>query len=262
MIQALRNYYNSNGISAFGFRCHFANSCRLFSNNFVEAKEAYVGSEYEKEYDKQNGTLPRILFLSADQGGHGCGDTNPQIRTIESARRYEENDCNPECLSPNKHDYHTHDLAWIFLRKFDPDLQFQNICPYFAHTNSAKCCEDYERTKQASPRLFDNCRGYIPGEIQILDPDILITQGACAKEAIEYGFSLSTTLIEIDPASDHLGEVDKKISDHCNYHLIQMNGKKVLWFAPYHPNQKGGLYNSISVPCFATWAEEAYRRLG
>lgn len=117
MIQALRNYYNSNGISAFGFRCHFANSCRLFSNNFVEAKEAYVGSEYEREYDMENGSLPRVLFLSADPGGHGRGDTNPQIRTMEAKRRYEENDCNPENLLENTHDYHTHNLAWIFFKR-------------------------------------------------------------------------------------------------------------------------------------------------
>ncbi len=241
MIQELKTYYYANGISAFGFRCHFANSCRLFCNNFVEAKEAYVGSEYEK------GTLPRVLFLSADPGG----DPNPQTRTMEAARRSEEEDCDPESLAGYKawHWHHTHHLAWIFLKKFNPGLQFKNICPYFAHTNSAKCCEDYERTKQASPRLFDNCRGYIPGEIQILDPDILITQGDPAKWAIKYGFSQSTTLIDLS-------------SDYCNYHLIQMNGKEVLWFAPYHPTHPGGLYNSRSVPCFNTWVEEAYRRLG
>ena len=245
MIQALKTYYYANGISAFGFRCHFANSCRLFSNNFVEAKEAYVGSQYVE------GTLPRVLFLSADPGGHGRGDTNPQIRTLEAARRYEENDCDPANLPENQHDYHTHNLAWIFLNRFDPNLQFNDICPYFAHTNSAKCCEDYNQRRQSADRLFENCRGYIPGEIQILDPNILITQGNPAKYAIKYGFSQSATLIEIDP-----------VNNHCNYHLIQMNGKNVLWFHTYHPNQQGGLYNIRSAPCFDTWVEEAHGRLG
>ena len=251
MIQELKTYYYANGISAFGFRCHFANSCRLFCNNFVEAQESYVGSEYEKEYDKQQGTLPRILFLSSDPGG---GDPNPQTRTMEAARRYEEEKCDPEnhqSLPRKGHWYHTHHLAWIFLKKFNPNLQFKDICSYFAHTNSAKCCEDANRSRESAARLFENCRGYIPREIQILDPDILITQGYSAKWAIEYGFSQSTTLIEIDSASDH-----------CNYHLIQMNGKEVLWFAPYHPNNPGGLYRRRSVPCFGTWAEEAYRCLG
>ena len=145
---------------------------------------------------------------------------------------------------------HTNWLGF-FLKKFNPNLQFKDICPYFAHTNSAKCCEDYKKTSQSADRFFENCRGYIPGEIQILDPDILITQGDSAKCAIKYGFSQSTTPIEIDSASEY-----------CNYHLIQMNGKEVLWFAPYHPNQRSGYYNRISVPCFGTWAEEAYRRLG
>lgn len=240
MIQALKTYYYANGISAFGFRCHFANSCRLFCNNFVEPKEAYVGSQYEQ------GTLPRVLFFSSDPGG---GDPNPQTRTLEATRRYEENVCNPGGLNENSHSYHTHHLAWLFLSRFAPNLQFNDICPYFAHTNSAKCCEDYNQRRQSADRFFENCRGYIPGEIQILDPDILITQGDHAKWAIKYGFSQSTTLIEIDPANDH-----------CNYHLIQMNGKEVLWFAPYHPNSRG-YFRARSVPCFDTWAEEAYQRL-
>lgn len=248
MIQELKTYYYANGISAFGFRCHFANSCRLFCNNFLEATEAFVGSEYEKEYDKQKGTLPRVLFLSSDPGG---GDPNPQTRTMEAVRLYEEEKCDPKSLPSTRHWYRTHKLAWIFLKKFNPNLQFKDICPYFAHTNSAKCCEDYKKTSQSADRFFENCRGYIPGEIQILDPDILITQGDSAKCAIKYGFSQSTTPIEIDSASEY-----------CNYHLIQMNGKEVLWFAPYHPNQRSGYYNRISVPCFGTWAEEAYRRLG
>ena len=248
MIQALRNYYYANGISAFGFRCHFANSCRLFCNNFIEAKEAYVGSEYEKEYDMEQGSLPRVLFLSADTLG---GDPNPQTRTMEAIRHYEENYCNPTCLPENGHWYHTHHLAWLFLIRFDPNLQLNDICPYFAHTNSAKCKQDPNRREQASDRLFENCRGYIPGEIQILDPDILITQGDPAKWAIEYGFSQSATLIEIDTADNH-----------CNYHLIQMNGKEVLWFAPYHPNHRRGFYRSRSTPCFDTWTTEAYRLLG
>ena len=247
MIQELRTYYYSNGISAFAFRCHFANSCRLFCHNFVEAKEAYVGAEYEKEYDKEKGTLPRVLFLSSDPGG---GDPNPQTRTMEAARHYEET-CDPNGLPRNGHWYHTHHLAWIFLSRFDPSLQFEDIGPYFAHTNSAKCCEDVNQRRESAARLFENCRGYIYGEIQILDPDILITQGDYARWAIEYGFSNFTTPVVIDPANDH-----------CNYHLIPMNGKEVLWFAPYHPNQPRGLYNSRSVPCFGTWAEEAYQHLG
>ena len=132
MIQELKTYYYANGISAFGFRCHLANSCRLFCNNFVEAQESYVGSEYEKEYDKQQDTIPRVLFLSSDPGGRdpnpqtgsgdpnpqtGSGDPNPQTRTMEAARRYEEEKCDPESpqsLPRKGHWYHTHHLAWIF----------------------------------------------------------------------------------------------------------------------------------------------------
>ena len=45
MIQELKTYYYANGISAFGFRCHFANSCRLFCNNFGRCcMKAVLGS--------------------------------------------------------------------------------------------------------------------------------------------------------------------------------------------------------------------------
>ena len=158
----------------------------FFAITLSKPQEAYVGSEYEKEYDKQKGTLPRVLFLSSDPGGGEIQILKPVLWKQQDVMK--KKNVTPKVTKvcqKTRHWYHTHHLAWIFLKKFNPNLQFKDICPYFAHTNSAKCCEDNKKSSQSAARFFENCRGYIPGEIQILDPDILITQGDFAKWAIE-----------------------------------------------------------------------------
>src|SRR4051812_817116 len=60
VLNGLRNYYITTGISAERFRCPMAPSCRAVCVDFISAREAFVGSEYER------GTLPRVLFVSLD----------------------------------------------------------------------------------------------------------------------------------------------------------------------------------------------------
>lgn len=234
MFDQLKNYYNKNGISALHFRCDHYESCRGSCKKFVEASEASVGSEYEKH------TLPRVLFLSLDPGS---AESNPEARTLAVMRQGGVQDLGEK----NKHWYRTHELASIFLKHFKKGLNIEDVSPYFAHTNSAKCCMNKDENSRADYRLFENCREYIPGEIRILDPDILITQGDEAKWAIEIGFAESNTPVVTDPSE-------------CNYHLIEMNGKNVLWFHTFHPRRFGDFYRQRRT-CFEKWAKEAYQYL-
>ena len=83
------------------------------------------------------------------------------IRAHEMARDVEK-------LHKNKHWYLTHELAWVLLRQFVPGLKISRVNRYFAHVNSAKCCQNNPQRRQASSTLFDNCRRFIPGELRIL----------------------------------------------------------------------------------------------
>ena len=236
MFEQLKQYYIEKGISAEHFSCHLKDGCSQgCEDRFVEATEAYLGSKYEEN------ELPRVLFLSLDPG-RAKFDIRTRVMSHEEG-------CDPRKLEKETHWYETHELAWTFLRKFKPDLQFKNVCPYFAHTNSAKCCMNNRGMEMAKKILFNNCRGYIPSEIEVLDPDILITQGSPAKWAIEYGFSNHREEISIDP-------------DCCSYHRIGINNKTVPWFHSTHPSPRNrNSYRFQKSACFEKWSEEAYQYL-
>jgi hypothetical protein len=129
-------------------------------------------------------------------------------------------------LHKNKHWYRTHELAYTILRNFQSDLKLEETKHYFAHINSAKRCENKPGREQASQILFDNCRGFIPGELEILDPDIIITQGKWGKMAIDGVFP---QLVSPDYIPESLPEVK----------IITINTHPVVWIETFHPRYTG-----------------------
>lgn len=118
----------------------------------------------------------------------------------------------------NRHWFLTHELAWYFLRRFDADLRIEDAKRYFAHANSAKCCQNKPGAKMADPRLFINCRKYLSGELSVLRPDILITQGKWARLAITeiYG-------------------VGKPLHEDTDAVRIEIDNRQVFWLHTHHP---------------------------
>ena len=158
MLSSLAAYYGAKGIAPEDFRCHHVAECSAESPRFTTAKASFVGTEYEK------GNGPRLLFLSLDSGS---AEVDPRRKTIEAVR-YRELRENVAALHKNKHWYRTHELAWVLLRHFHPRLTIDTTSPYFAHVNSAKCCQNKHQRGKANRTLFANCRGFIPGELAIL----------------------------------------------------------------------------------------------
>ena len=179
MLEQLKNYYESNGISAINFRCKHEGNCRGSYADFTTAKEAFLGPEYEK------GSIPRLLFLSLDSGGE---NKDPVNRTMEKLRE-DILKSNVSKFHKGRHWYLTHKLAFELLKQFKEDLSIDNIAASFAHTNSAKCCMNKKGRKMADKIMFRMCREYLSGEIAILKPDILITQGKEARFSIEDVFA-------------------------------------------------------------------------
>jgi hypothetical protein len=203
-------FYKANGISALDFRCKHLSDCKRECENFVEAREAFIGRKYEEGSEG----LPRLLFLSLDPGSeHGT----PEERTVEVQRSIEENQCNVYTLPKNKHWFQTHDLAYQLLRQFRAELRLEEVHNYFAHTNSAKCCMNNTGNSQAHWRLFNNCREYLAGEVISLRPDLIVSQGDYARIAVRHAF----------PKSENVEERG------CN--LLEVPDRKVLWIHTYHP---------------------------
>ena len=232
MLAELQTYYRQYGILAEGFHCpHFPDCSRSSLSSFTTAKETFVSSGYEAH------TLPRILFLSLDSGS---ASHIPAEKTLASVRKQEEIECNVLALPRNKHWFRTHELAYTLLRNFSPSLALEDAKQYFAHANSAKCCQNNPQRAQANAVLFDNCRAFIPGEIAILAPDVLITQGAYARQAVEDAFPL-INLSQTFPGWSALPEEIMALS---------IGGRPVIWIHTYHPRNPNSKQNRDNYPIY------------
>jgi hypothetical protein len=217
VLKNLRSYYDSLSIGAERFNCRHYADCSRGAEQFTTSKESFVGPEYER------GGIPRIAFLSLDSGS---ADPDPGRKTLEAVRRHELAE-NVGALHRAKHWYLTHELAYRLLHRFVPGLTVATTSPYFAHVNSAKCCMNKSLRRQADTVLFDNCRSFVPGELEILRPDVIVTQGAPARQVVEAGLrSLSTRRDVIDGVP-------------CEMSLVQCGDKPALWLPTYHPSAYG-----------------------
>jgi len=210
LIARLTDYYNIRGIGAINFSCPHRRECAAGAPQFTPATESFVGPEYER------GTAPRLLFLSLDSGS---GKDDASLRTMASVRA-REMARDIEALHKNKHWYLTHELAFVLLRQFVPGLKMSRVNRYFAHVNSAKCCQNNPQRRQASSILFDNCREFIPGELRILEPDVIVTQGGQAGKIVG-GFRRIDT-----PAAESTA-------------VVRCGERNALWIKTYHPAAYG-----------------------
>ena len=178
MIRKLTQYYREAGILSTDFHCQYYEQCVAGSTNLIKGKAAYIGSEYEKR------TLPRILFVSLDAGSDQDFET-PEKRTPQGVKSIEANQ-NWQSFHPLRHWYATHKLAVLIAQVFNPSLTYDDANQIFAHTNSAKCCIEKKGRDMSPAVLYRNCRNYLPQELSILNPDILIGQGGYAHKAVEF----------------------------------------------------------------------------
>ena len=212
MLQHLQSYYADNGILSTSFTCRFASQCSTDCPTFTGPKSAYVPTGYERR------DLPRLLFLSLDSGS---GEQSDAERLPSAVRRQEEIECDISRLRKQRHWYRTHELAWYILRRFNPALELREAKHHFAHANSAKCCMNNEHRKKASAVLFRNCRRYLAGEFLILLPEIVVTQGSEAKDAMTYG----------------LAQIQRRLDKFAA--IAEIEGRKVFWLHTHHPSNYG-----------------------
>ena len=211
MINELKSYYKKNGILSTSFTCSCKSECQGDSKGFTGPKSAFVSTGYEAR------EFPRLLFLSLDSGKGSGNDSHRLPRSVR--KRMEAVDVSS--IPKGRHWYRTHELAWYILKTYDPDLKIEETKLYFAHANSAKCCMNKARSKKADRILFENCQRYLKGELSILSPEIIVTQGNEARNAIR-------SLCE---------ETTKQLDEFAS--IIRFNGDDVFWLHTYHPSNYG-----------------------
>jgi len=262
----LKAFYKNEGISAVDFNCKFYQNCRSHCENkrkFAKAREPYIGSKYGK------GKIPRLLFLSLDPGE---SSRYSKKRTIEHMKKGNLN-FHPSDIPKGRHWYVTHQFTWIVLDEFrkhsnvkldigctneklyfDPPEEIYKIMPYFAHTNSAKCCENNKNSKQANRNLFKNCRSFIADEIKIFNPNIIVTQGKLAQAAIEEAIHTRAFV------SKRKNNISKASIIKPDFMVLEINENvPALWIHHYHPNNYGTFKKNRDK--FGRYAREAAKFL-
>lgn len=190
MLKGLGDFYSACGIAALDFRCKHAKACGASDGNFISALEAMAGDQYER------GVLPRLLFVSLDPK-RDISDRDPSHRTTLYLRDWEARQ--PRSVNGGSefrrtaHWYQTYEFAHRLLapvarEKGMAPLSFSDMHRYFAHTNSAKCKNVARGTAQGPASMFRSCSEFIPGEIDALWADVVVTQGAYARDAIAGAF--------------------------------------------------------------------------
>lgn len=212
LIDDLYVYYEEKGILATRFTCTYQDECCGALKRFTGPKSAYLGERFE---NARSLGLPRLVFVSLDSGS---GETNPANRLPDRVRRQmiEEG-----VGRRNRHWYRTHELAaCIFNRILGTCMTPRQAQPYFAHVNFAKCCQNNPGRRQANAKLFKNCRPYLSGELEILSPDVIVTQGVLARTAVSSVVGCSLPEFQFT----------------CRPQLV---AREVFWLHTHHPSAFG-----------------------
>jgi uracil-DNA glycosylase len=241
--EKVASYYKENHISALEFNCPFQGDCRAAAKaEMSTAKEPYIGSEYAK------GAFPRLLFISLDAG---WSSKNPEDKVIKSVTKegYYWRSKGSERFKNYKvcHWWKTHEFAnKLFNRlkeegildcdvgkySLDDESWLKKTGSYFAHTNSAKCSFNFKGNSSAPNRLFKNCRSFILGEIEVLKPDVIVSQGNPPIMTIERYIKDGKIKVKQSENISSAGSYD-------DFHLLDLNGQGAIWITNYHPNCYG-----------------------
>ena len=247
MLRELTEYYDKMEILSTKFRCPNLAKCQgrlkptcelpaVTAENlaevqkniiwtFTQAKSACVGQFYERAEELG---IPRLMIVSSDPGGALYDvdrDWRPrENRTPQEVRRRRGaiKDRLPGRSGDSGNEMRN--LARRILQEFGVNIDpLENPTPYYANVNAAKCCQNKRGKKEADARLFGKCRGYLRGEIDILSPDVIVTQGGMAKKGVEHAFGVSS-------------EWGRELI------VVLADGKKALLLPAYHPGARGGVY--------------------
>ena len=215
LVPALKAYYEAHGIGAARFSCPHSEECSRNSPHFTPAIEPHLGRRF-------GDGIPRLVFVSLDSGSLD-GDRGIERSEAASSWRLAGRD-------KIKHWYRTCELAQRILSAFDSSIsgiRTEAVASYFAHLNSARCCQNKKGRAQADPILFTNCREYLGPELEIFRPDILITQGRYAETAVRHHFApVRTTPAPWDTAD--------------SYHVLEIGGSQCLFYHTHHPRYARG----------------------
>ncbi len=237
----LSNYYLEKQIHPEHFNCPNQSTCRQFANqgNMTETKMSMVGSKYGEKY-------PKIVVVSLDPpSGKNKKNENkrwefiiPNQRTTEFvSTTHEKDDYTSD--HENQHWAMTQIIVkdLLLLWGYEPQanvatvlqsyvgVPIENVSAYFAHVNVAKCSMNNSGQRQAAKIVQKICsNAFLHGELILLEPDILITQGDMTNRL------LGNMLVGSEILTSDLPRTEQ----------IYLKKKQVFWMSMHHPTQQLG----------------------
>jgi len=227
----LTEYYLKQGIHPKEFHCPHQDFCRQFAyqGQMIETKMSLVGSLYGVRY-------PKIVVVSLDPPDQGDKFFLPERRTTEYIAKFTEAE-NYTVNRPNPHWAMTQIIVNDILRHFEYTSKsgaavviesysgrtIDNVTPYFAHVNVAKCSMRDPNKRQAAREVHETCsNAYLVQELNILQPEILVTQGKTTNDILGLLLIGKPVMVENLPVT----------------YQIKLAGKAVLWMPMRHPTQQ------------------------
>jgi hypothetical protein len=227
----LVEFYIQQDIHPEQFNCTHQVYCRQFAyqQKMTAAKMSMVGSQYGIDY-------PKIVVVSLDPPlGEKGVFSDPTHRTTEYVSETHEGE-DYSFHHPNSHWARTNiivsDILYVFGFFVQPGVAtvdqgyegrpIENVTAYFAHANVAKCSMNNPDKGGASVKVHKKCsKSYLLSELEILQPEILITQGKITNIIMgEMMINRSINLREL-PFSM----------------VIEFGDNQVLWLPMHHPSR-------------------------
>ena len=172
-VDSLRILYDDRKIgvskSSPPFACRYLDSCKAAAEprKLRNGSEAYIGDKY--------GDPIRLVVVSLDTGGSAEDEKrrdNPM--RWEGIEELTFDGANPHMKGTIQ------TLQYLYGYKPESDL-----LPRFAMTNSAKCSGKDNDKSMVRGELYENCRDHGLAELGVLNPQLVVTQGAKARDLLE-----------------------------------------------------------------------------
>ena len=208
------------------FDCDYYDECRKslkkpLRKDIITGNWPYIGVDYGKAVIA--GVRCRILVIAMDQGGFGEAEgltfAERQSDWFEAFR--------------SRVNAHTGGTSLIIQRLADNNSSdnTEPVLSAFAHTNSVKCApkKETEWMKSESTAIMRKCcRNHLERELEILKPDLIITEGNGPITMLE-------DILELSEADCRSYKDNESI-----YSCEVYSGQPVVLAAP-HPARKKGL---------------------
>jgi hypothetical protein len=231
VVESLRVFYDRQGLSpGEKFCCPHAAECirDAAPRTLVHGAEAHVGTRY--------GAALRLVVISLDTGG-GAATVEERTRMIE--------DLPGTRLNP-----HMRGTLEITAELLRPDISEEQPFPYFAMINAAKCSGDDSSMNMVPGSLYDRCRLFAWEELELLAPQVIVSQGRRARAVLPRGKRPARGSVDViarELGSQHW--VAEWLWALTSRYLkwIPVSGTQALAVITPHPSARGGQWQRFAV---------------